>query len=90
MDDIRNKKVVGVPSYHVHIVALSLLTGWEKSSDMNIRTKEADDERPRRNGGYSTGWTYKWVDEFKKNGELRNMYKKIAYELGHAGIYKTG
>lgn len=60
------------PSFHFHIIGIRLIGGWIKSNDFEA----------------ATGWVYKWVDEYKQNGDLRNMYNKIAYELNHAGLYR--
>lgn len=73
MDAIRSGRITGKKSYHFHIVGARIST-WEKSNDFYERT----------------GWVYKWVDETIQNGprqgEKRNMYEKIRYELDHAGL----
>lgn len=102
MDDIRTGKREAADSWHFHIYGLSIPrtvvdeTGRERLADgvMNSRDFNAmtapRGSMPGKNGGYSDGWTYKWVGEYTRNGKLRNVYEKIRYELDHAALYHNG
>lgn len=93
IEAVREHKTDAPDSWHTHIIGFSLVRVIDgelnpdvmSSRDFNAWTANPGDS-PTPNGGYSSGWTYKWVSEFTKKGERRNMYKKIRYELDHAEL----
>lgn len=100
MEQIRRRDIQGQDAWHFQVYGLSaprfvdgeLNPEILSSTEFNELTadKDAEPKPTGRNGGYVTGWTYKWESEFTKSGKRRNVYKKIRYELDHAAISFDG